>query len=182
MTELGYQLVVYEEIGVSGAKTSRPVLDSMMRSVRRRELKAVAVWRLDRLGRSLLHLLQLLQEFDQHNVRLLVHEDSMDTGTPQGRFFFQARGMFAEYERNLIAERVRDGMAYAKAHGTRSGRPIGRKPPDVDFVTNCDAVSRAVNGSEDTLTDIARRFAVSRGWIYKRVVPVVLGSTEGPLG
>ena len=112
---LEYEPVVYAEEGVSGAKTTRPVLEHLRKAVRRREVSAVAVWKLDRLGRSLRHLLQLLEEFEAHGIRLLVHDMAMDTGTPQGRFFFSVMGAFAEFERALIAERVKDGLEFARA-------------------------------------------------------------------
>ena len=81
--------VTCAEEGVSGARSSRPQLDHLMRGVRRREFDVVVVWKLDRLGRSLEHLLQLLREFEANDVRLLVHDMAIDTGTPQGRHLFQ---------------------------------------------------------------------------------------------
>ena len=137
---LGYEPTVFAEDGVSGARTSRPVLDALMKAVRRREVQAVAVWKLDRLGRSLEHLLQLLGEFEANGVRLLVHDMAVDTATPQGKLFFSMVGAFAEFERGMIAERVKDGLAYAQAHGTKSGRPIGRPPLEIDVIKVCDAL------------------------------------------
>ena len=140
---LGYEPVVYAESGVSGATTSRPVLDRLMADVRRREVQAVAVLRLDRLGRSLSHLLQLLSEF----------------------------------ERALIAERVKDGLAYAKSHGTKSGRPIGRPRLSVDFMAICDAL-RGRSRKPGAVARVAREFGVSRGWLYKWVIPTLDGVTN----
>ena len=98
---LGYEPVLYSEPGISGAATSRPILDDMMKAVRRRELAAVCVLRLDRLGRSLAHLLQLLSEFESNGVRLLIHDMALDTATPHGKLFFSIIGGMAEYERAL---------------------------------------------------------------------------------
>ena len=141
-----------------------------MKAVRRRELAAVCVLRLDRLGRSLAHLLQLLSEFESNGVRLLIHDMALDTATPHGKLFFSIIGGMAEYERALIAERVKDGIVYAKAHGTKSGRPIGRPRLEVDFVTICDAV-RAGGNEPGGITAVAKEFGVSRAWIYKHVIP-----------
>ena len=176
---LGYDAVVFSEVGVSGATSSRPVLDQLMKALRRREFQALAVWKLDRLGRSLGHLLQLLAELDAHKVRLLVHDMAIDTSTPQGKLFFSMVGAFAEFERGLIAERVKDGLAYAKRHGTRSGRPIGRPRLGVDFVTICDALSGRIM-EPGAVAAVAEKFGVSRGWIYKWVVPAIRGVTNTP--
>lgn len=172
---LGYEPVVYAESGVSGAKTSRPVLDQLLRAVRRKEVQAAAVWKLDRLGRSLEHLLQLLGEFEANGVRLLVHDLAIDTSTPHGKLFFSMVGAFAEFERGLIAERVKDGLAYALRHGTKTGRPIGRPPLDVDFVAICDALRGRLE-ERGSIAEVGRRFGVSRGWIYKHVRPFLSSS------
>ena len=161
---LGFDPVVYAEDGVSGATTSRRVLDLLMRAVRRREVQAVAVSRLDRLGRSLSHLLQLLGEFDANGVRLLIHDLAIDTSTPQGRLFFSVIGAMAEFERGMIAERVRDGLEYAKRHGTKSGNPIGRPRAPIDFLTIYNTVSR-----EDLRSVAAQAWelGISRATLYK---------------
>jgi len=151
VARLGYEPIIFAESGVSGAKTTRPVLDQLMRTVRRREIQAVAVMKLDRLGRSLEHLLQMLAEFDANGVRLLVHDMAIDTSTPQGKLFFSMVGAFSEFERSLIAERVRDGMVYAKVHGTRSGRGIGRPRLAVDFSTVLMTVMPTILPTSDTL-------------------------------
>ena len=159
MDRLGFEWMVYPEKGVSGAETSRPALDQLLMAVRRREIQAVAVMKLDRLGRSLIHLLQLLSEFDQNGVRLLVHDTAIDTSTIQGRVFFQISGMFAEFERSMIAERVKDGLAHAKAHGTRSGRGIGRPTLAVDFRS---VLTTIADGDLTTITAQATALHISR--------------------
>jgi len=156
---LGYGSLVYAEEGVSGAQTTRPALDRLMQAVRRREIQAVAVLKLDRLGRSLEHLLQLLAEFDNNEVRLLVHDMAIDTSTPHGRLFFQMVEAFAEFERTLIAERVRDGMVYAKVHGTKSGQGIGRPRLAVDFSTVLTTIDHR---RYPTVAAQARELAISR--------------------
>ena len=176
---LGYEPVVYSEPGVSGAKTSRPVLDRLMAAVRRREVQAVAILRLDRLGRSLSHLLLLLAEFEANNVRLLIHDMSIDTDTPQGKLFFGMVAVFAEFERALIGERVKEGLAYVRTHGTKSGKPIGRPTLDRDFVTICD-ILRERRHEPGAIAAVAREFAVSRAWLYKWILPVIDGVTNPP--
>jgi DNA invertase Pin-like site-specific DNA recombinase len=121
---------VFEDAGVSGAKgrDERPALDSMLKAVARREVDMVAAWSVDRLGRSLLDLLVLLRELHAKGVDLFLHQQGLDTSSPSGRAMFQMMGVFAEFERAMIVERVRAGMIRAKASGTRSGKAIGRPP------------------------------------------------------
>ena len=174
---LGYEPVMFIEAGVSGAKTTRPALDEMMMAVRRREVQAVAVLKLDRLGRSLSHLLQLLGEFEANAVRLLIHDTALDTATPQGRLFFSIIGAFAEYERALIAERVKDGMKFASTHGTKSGKAIGRPRANVDFMSICEALSKRA-GERGAAPAVAKMFGVSEAWVYKHVIPILKAAEE----
>ena len=173
-----YEPVLFREAGISGATTSRPELDRLMKAVRRREVQAVAVLKLDRLGRSLLHLLQLLQEFDAHGARLLIHDQAIDTGTPAGKAMFSMLGIFSEFERSMIAERVKAGMAYAKSHGTRTGRPTGRPPAGVDIVKVCEAL--ALDSERGAIPRVAGQFGVSPAWVYKWVVPVLHAPSQTP--
>ena len=105
-------------------------------------------------------------------MRLLVHDMAIDTRTPQGKLFFSMVGAFAEFERGMIAERVKDGLACAQRHGTKSGRPVGRPPLDRDFVTTCDALRGRI-GELGAIADTAKRFGVSRPWLYKHVIPML---------
>ena len=113
----------YVDHGVSGAKARRPALDRMLADARRRRFDAVACVKLDRLGRSLTHLLTLTGELEALGVDLISLDDGLDTSTPAGRLFFAIRGAFAEYERTLIVERTRAGLAAARRRGARLGRP-----------------------------------------------------------
>jgi DNA invertase Pin-like site-specific DNA recombinase len=117
---------IYEDAGISGAKgrDKRPGLDAMMQAVARREIDMVAAWSVDRLGRSLTDLLALLTELHAKGVDLFLHQQGLDTSTPSGRAMFQMLGVFAEFERSMIRERVMAGLARAKADGT----PLGRQP------------------------------------------------------
>jgi putative DNA-invertase from lambdoid prophage Rac len=119
----------YKDEGVSGAKDSRPELDRMLRDMRKGEFEAVMVYKLDRLGRSLSHLLVLLSEFRNRKIRLISVSDNLDTvnDNPMSRAFWQLLGVFAEFERELIKERVQAGLERAKKEGKVLGRPKGVK-------------------------------------------------------
>jgi DNA invertase Pin-like site-specific DNA recombinase len=109
--------------GVSGTKDRRPALDAMLHEVRQRRLDVVLVWALDRLGRSLRHLVNLVAEFEALGVDLVVYTQPIDTTTPAGKLTFQVLGACAEFEREMIRSRVRAGVAKARAEGKRLGRP-----------------------------------------------------------
>ena len=122
----GWQIVqVYEDAGISGAKgrDKRPGLDAMMKAVNAREFDMVAAWSVDRLGRSLTDLLSILQALRDKGVDLFLHQQGLDTSTTAGRAMFQMLGVFAEFERGIIRERVNAGLARAREKGTRLGRP-----------------------------------------------------------
>ena len=114
--------------GISGAKgrKDRPKLDALLKGVARKEFDVVAAWSVDRLGRSLIDLISLLQELHATGVDLYLHQQGINTTTPAGKALFQMMGVFAEFEREMIRERVNSGLARAKAHGTKSGKAIGR--------------------------------------------------------
>ena len=95
---------------ISGAKTSRPALDELLDDARRRRFDAVAVWKIDRLGRSVAHLLTVLSELHALGVAFVSLQEAIDTGTPAGRMVFTFLGAVAEFERAIIAERVKAGM------------------------------------------------------------------------
>lgn len=123
---MGYEVMVFAEEGVSGAKESRPVLDQVMWHVRRRDINALVVWKIDRMGRSLSHLVQVLRELDDNEVAFHSLTEAINTNTAQGKLMFHIIGALSEFERTMIAERVREGLVYAERHGTRSGHAIGR--------------------------------------------------------
>jgi DNA invertase Pin-like site-specific DNA recombinase len=119
---------VYEDHAISGAKSSdqRPALSRLLKDAVRRRFDMVAVWAVDRLGRSLTDLLNTLQTLKQSKVGLFLHQQGIDTSIAAGKAFFQMLGVFAEFERAIIVERVNAGIARAKAEGTKSGKAIGR--------------------------------------------------------
>jgi len=129
----GWQGVkVFEDAGISGAKgrDQRPGLDAMMKAVNAREFDIVASWSVDRLGRSLTDLLGILQGLHEKGVGLFLHQQGLDTTTTAGKAMFQMLGVFAEFERGIIRERVNAGLARAKANGVKLGRR--RTKPSVE--------------------------------------------------
>ena len=122
----GWQITkVYKDEGISGAKgrQDRPALDAMLKAATRREFDLVATFAVDRLGRSLQHLLETVNELHSVGCDLYLHQQAIDTSTPAGRLAFSVFGAMAEFERSLIRERVAAGLARAKANGTKLGRP-----------------------------------------------------------
>lgn len=119
----GAESVEFVDEGQSGAKVSRPALDAMLAAVRRREVSAVVVVKLDRLARSVRHLVAMAAEFEAVGVDLVVLDQALDTGTPAGRLLFNVLGSIAEFERDLIRDRVRAGQEAAKRRGVKFGRP-----------------------------------------------------------
>lgn len=115
---------LYTDHGVSGAKTSRPALDRMLASLR--EGDTLTVWKLDRLGRSTIHLLTILEALRDAGIHFHAVTQGIDTSTAVGRMIFGQLAVFAEYERCLISERTKAGMRAAKARGVHIGRPRTR--------------------------------------------------------
>jgi DNA invertase Pin-like site-specific DNA recombinase len=115
---------VFNDAGISGAKgrDKRPGFDRLMLAVARREIDMVAAWSVDRLGRSLTDLLSFLTDLHAKHVDLFLHQQGLDTSTPSGRAMFQMLGVFAEFERAMIRERVMAGLARARADGKQLGR------------------------------------------------------------
>lgn len=113
----------YTDVGISGAKATRPELSRMMDDAHKRRFDAVVVWKFDRFARSVPHLLRALETFNALNVEFVSLSESLDTSTPAGRMVFTVLGAVAELERSLIAERVRAGLRNARAKGKKLGRP-----------------------------------------------------------
>jgi DNA invertase Pin-like site-specific DNA recombinase len=122
----GWRIVwVFEDNGISGAKgqDKRPGLEALMKAATRREFNLIAAWSVDRLGRSLQHLVQLFAELQSLGVDLYLHQQSVDSSTPSGRALLQMSAVFAEFERAMLRERVFAGLARARAQGKKIGRP-----------------------------------------------------------
>src|SRR5436190_9970456 len=119
----GWTGTEYVDRGVSGAKDRRPALDQLLADAGRRRFDVVVCWRLDRLGRNLKHLITLLDELQALGVAFVSLAEGIDATTPAGRLQMQILGAIAEFEKGRIVERVRAGLARARAHGRRLGRP-----------------------------------------------------------
>src|ERR671918_1242850 len=119
----GWEAVEFIDAGISGAKERRPALDVLLAAVRARRVDVVAVVKLDRLARSTRHLVTLAAELEALRVDLVVLDQAIDTTTPAGRLLFNVLASIAEFERDLIRDRVLAGMRRAKAQGRHLGRP-----------------------------------------------------------
>ena len=121
----GWEVVgFYEDAGIRGAKgrDKRPGFDRLLKDATSRKVNMIAAWSVDRLGRSLQDLVGFLAELRSLDCHLYLHQQALDTSTPSGRAMFQMLGVFAEFERGIIRERVNAGLARAKAKGTKLGR------------------------------------------------------------
>lgn len=146
----GWQVIgEFVDIGVSGAKESRPQLDKLMLAAKAGELDVIAVYKFDRFARSTRHLLGALDEFRQSHVDFVSLTESVDTSTPVGRMVFTFLGAVAEFERCLIVERVKSGLAKAKGDGVHCGRP--RKDLDLRAAQALIAQGQSVREVSDML-------------------------------
>jgi DNA invertase Pin-like site-specific DNA recombinase len=127
----------------SGSTRSREALDRMMADIRRGKIKTVVAYKLDRLGRSLVHLAQMVGEFDANGVALVCPSQGIDTraSNPAGRLQMHVLMAVSEFERSLIRERTRTGLKSAKARGVKLGRPFGS-----NLNINLDAMNKALDG------------------------------------
>lgn len=148
----------YVDVGVSGAKDSRPQLNKLMADAKQRRFDAILVWKLDRFGRSLKHLVSALGEFEALGVAFVSLRDSFDLTTPAGRLMFNMVASFAEFERDLIRERVKAGIANRRAKGFR----VGRKPVSID-----SAKLQALRSEGRTIREIATSLGCSRSLVHK---------------
>ena len=129
-TRAGLEIVTeYMDAAISGRKEGRPQLQVLMRAAQHHEFDCVLVWKFDRFARSVAHLLKALEEFNHLGIRFISVQDQVDTQSPMGKAMFTIIGALAELESSLISERVKAGMAAAKARGKRCGRPA--TPPHV---------------------------------------------------
>lgn len=122
----GWEYKIYRDAGQSGAKESRPALDSLLSDVRKRRVDVLVVWALDRLARSLKQLLSIAEECRSLGVDLVSLKQNVDTTLPAGRLTFQVLGAVAEFEREMLRTRVKAGLEIARRNGKRLGRPALR--------------------------------------------------------
>lgn len=144
--------------GVSGAKASRPALDKLLAAARARKIDVIVVWALDRLGRSLQHLLAVAEELKALGVDLACVSQSIDTTTPAGQLTFSVLGACGEFERAMLRDRVCAGLAKARATGVRLGRP--RSVLDLD-----DARRQLAKGQ--SLREVARSLGTNHATLRR---------------
>jgi DNA invertase Pin-like site-specific DNA recombinase len=162
----GWEIVQeYTDEGISGAKgrDQRPALDAMLKAAMRGEFDTVAAWSVDRLGRSLQHLVVGLSDLQSANIGLYLHKQGLDTSTPSGRAMFGMLGVFAEFEREMIAERVRAGINNARVKGTKTGNPIGRPRTGTDV----ESKVRKLRGQKWGINRIARELGIGSGTVRR---------------
>jgi len=160
----------YIDNGVSGMKDRRPQLDRLLESARKRQVDLIIVWKLDRLGRSLKHLITILDEFKALDIGFVSYQDNLDFSTPSGRLMFHLLGAFAEFERDLIKERVKAGIFNAKA----KGKKIGRRPLTPAVAQK--VVSLKMEGL--SYRTISRKLNVSIGSVHKTLLNSGSASAE----
>lgn len=156
---MGWEIVAYfTDAGISGARgrDKRPGLDAMLKAITRREFDMVAAWSVCRLGRSLQHLVSLLGDLDARGVDLYLHVQALDTSTPSGKAMFGMLGVFAEFERSMISERVRAGLA-------RSGKKGGRPRLDAD---KAERIRRSL-ATGASINATAKKLRVGVGTVHR---------------
>lgn len=159
----GWEIVdTFTDEGISGSKgrLDRPALDGLLKAAVRRKFDLVAVWSIDRLGRSLQHLVETVNELHAVGVDLYVHQQAIDTSSPAGKLAFSVFGALAEYERELIRERVKAGLERAKRNGMKLGRPTNLN----DTVRTAIIAQRANNVS---IRQIAAQLRVGTETVYR---------------
>jgi DNA invertase Pin-like site-specific DNA recombinase len=161
----GWTYEVYRDKGQSGAKSNRPELTRLLADLRKRKLDIVVVWALDRLARSLRHLLEIAEQCQLLGVDLVSLRQNIDTTMPAGRLTFQILGAVAEFEREMLRERVRAGMAQARRTGKRMGRPALRcfNPSDVERL-------RLLRFQGTSVRKLAKDFGTTQWMVAKLMV------------
>ena len=158
-----WSCTVYRDRGHSGAKNDRPALNALLGDMRKRKFDVVIVWSLDRLARSLKQLLSIAEECKSLGVDLVSLKQNVDTTLPAGRLTFQVLGAVAEFEREMLRERVRAGMAQAKRAGKRVGRPARRQfhPSDIERM-------RALRSEGISVRQLAAKFDTTQ-WMAAKL-------------
>jgi DNA invertase Pin-like site-specific DNA recombinase len=157
VTARGWEVAAeFSDLGVSGSRERRHGLDGLMGTARRREIDIVVVAAFDRFARSVRHLVDALEEFNALGIQFASLREGIDTSIPSGRFMFHVIAAVAEFEREMIRERIKAGLAAARRRGTRTGRKIGRPKKFVSAVR-----AQRLLDEGHPATEVARRLGVS---------------------
>ncbi|HZC23207.1 MAG TPA: recombinase family protein, partial [Candidatus Binatia bacterium] len=159
--------ILYRDHGQSGAKQDRPALNSLLNDLRKRKIDVILVWSLDRLARSLKQLLSISEECRALGVDLVSMKQSIDTTLPAGRLTFSILGAVAEFERELLRERVKSGMAQARRAGKRIGRPALRhfSPVELEKI-------RALRAEGTSVRKLATEWRTTQWTVAKITAPM----------
>ncbi len=149
----------------SGAKADRPAFDDLLNKLRRGD--TIVVWKLDRLGRSLQHLIESINKLEKNGMVFKSLTESIDTTTPNGKLIFHIFGALAEFERGLIAERTRAGLASARARGRRGGRKKGLSDEAKLIAVTAKALYENSQENGMSTQNIADKLGISRPTLYK---------------
>ncbi|MEG2162498.1 recombinase family protein [Chryseobacterium sp.] len=160
LNKLGCEMIFKET--VSGAKKERPQLKKLLEQIRKGDV--VVVYKLDRLGRSLKHLLEIVEILNSKNVALQSLHDNIDTTTPQGRLFFNISASFAEFEKDLIRERTKAGLEAARERGKKGGR---RKGLSKEAQQKAIIAENYYNEGIKSVNEIATDLKISKMTLYK---------------
>jgi len=158
----GWEVSEFVDVGVSGSKASKPQLDAMMRLAKARKLDVIAVWKLDRFGRSLRHLVDALADLEAVGCAFVSLRDNLDLTTPAGRMMFHVIGAMAEFERELAKERIKAGLVVARSKGRTLGRPKAKREKDKDAKT-----IRKLRNEGQSYGEIATELGRSKSDIYR---------------
>ena len=159
----GWELVqTYVDEGISGTKgrDKRPEFDRLCKDMVRRKFNRILVWDISRLGRSLQHLVEFLNDVQSVNCHLYIHQSGLDTSTPSGRMMFQMVGVFSEFERSMISERVKLGLKRVKSKGTKLGRPKSLNRSKIQTIFE-------LKNEGKSLSEIAFEMGVSKMTIHR---------------
>lgn len=168
----GYAIVnEYTDKGISGNKARRPGLDALMADARRRKFDLVFVAAFDRIARSTRHFLQVLDELESFGIEFASAREAIDTSGPMGRLFLTLIGSISALERDILRDRVRQGISRRRLMGLR----VGRQPLDVDHES---LVRDRLAGM--SLTDVARKYSVSRASVVRWVREAQKNHSESP--
>ena len=151
---------LFEETA-SGAATNRPALKRAIEVARKGDI--LVIWKLDRLARSLKQLIETVEDFDRRGIELKSLTESIDTSSPGGKLMFHVFGALAEFERGVIRERTRAGLAAARARGKVGGRPRSINDDDIE------AAKTLLKNPNITVAEVADRLGISRATLYRHI-------------